>query len=142
MGGGASKKKGAAERQRVRRNPSHAKPVARTRRAAQPRVRQLIVCVLACGVQLEDARASLLAGRIESAVEMLESLRAKLLVPGKSQQPRKGFEGLLTELDALRGSMPTLVHLGRVLAIFCPSFSPELAPCLVRLMQIRGRRPS
>jgi hypothetical protein len=130
MGGGASKKKGAAEQQRVRRNPSHAKPVARTRRAAQPRVRQLIVCALACGVQLEDARASLLAGRIESAVEMLESLRAKLLVPGKSQQPRKGFEGLLTELDALRGSMPTLVHLGRVLAIFCPSFSPELAPCL------------
>jgi hypothetical protein len=93
-------------------------------------VRQLILCALARGVQLEDARASLLAGRIESAVEMLESLRAKLLVPGKSQLPRKGFEGLLTELDALRGSMPTLVHLGRVLAIFCPSFSPAHAPCL------------
>lgn len=74
---------------------------------------------------------------------MLESLRAKLLVPGKSQQPRKGFEGLLTELEALRGSMHTLVHLGRVFVILCPSFSlaTRLAS-LVRLMQIRGQRPS
>jgi hypothetical protein len=43
----------------------------------------------------------MLIGKVEMGVEMLESLRAKLWIPGKGT--RKGMEDLLLELDALLG---------------------------------------
>ena len=44
----------------------------------------------------------MLVGKVEMGVEMLESLRAKLRVPGKGT--RKGMEDLLLELEALLGA--------------------------------------
>ena len=55
-----------------------------------------------CGEQFEDAKSNMLHGKVESGIEMLESLRAKLVVPGKG--PRKGFEGLIAELDEMLGA--------------------------------------
>ena len=48
-----------------------------------------------------DAQAALLQGKVESAIDICESLRQKLVVPGKGT--RKGFEGLLAEIDDFLG---------------------------------------
>jgi len=49
----------------------------------------------------------MLVGKVESAVEMCESLRAKLVIPGKG--PRKGCEELLGEIETLLGAWVSCV---------------------------------
>lgn len=50
----------------------------------------------------------MLVGKVEMGVEMLESLRAKLRIPGKGT--RKGMEDLLLELEALLGAPLVDLH--------------------------------
>ena len=58
--------------------------------------------------QLADARSAIAAGRVETAVEMSESLRAKLVVSGKGV--RKGLEELVCELDILLGIFASMAR--------------------------------
>ena len=51
----------------------------------------------------------MLVGKVEMGVEMLESLRAKLRIPGKGT--RKGMEDLLLKLEDLLGEPLTCRHL-------------------------------
>jgi hypothetical protein len=51
--------------------------------------------------QFHEAQTAANLGKIETAIEILESIRVKSLLPGKG--PRKGFENLLAETEEALG---------------------------------------